>query len=393
MGQQKSGSGNVGSKYILKRIFTERGLKVQLAGLREAYFGKLLQNHTAVLQACTGGDSHCASLEAPSDHIVRFVESFQSGADMWLVFHDEGTSLHSLMQASQDQAQAQDSQWTPMVEASPWWWSLRQQPQSQEVVRDLLRQMLSALALLQAANITHRDVKPENVLLRAMNLAAAAAGLPLSVGDLHVRLIDFGSAVDKHSIEHLYSTEGPSDDEQTAEYAPPEALLARYWSGRPVVKRTWPYDMWSLGVVWLEMVLATPHVFQISPRTAAVLQRRLQHSSQAEAALAYFLRGLMELCIYPPRPAQASFPQSKSQPELREDNVEAGIAPEGDASPLIDCDQPGQYGSRCRQQRHDSAPLSASCTDEAIRKVIQDRDPTHQVVLASKEKMARAIFT
>ncbi|DBA74684.1 TPA: hypothetical protein ACH3X2_009349 [Trebouxia sp. C0005] len=269
-------------------------------------------------------------------------------------------------------------QWTPMVEASPWWWSLRQQPQSQEVVRDLLRQMLSALALLQAANITHRDVKPENVLLRAMNLAAAAAGLPLSVGDLHVRLIDFGSAVDKHSIEHLYSTEGPSDDEQTAEYAPPEALLARYWSGRPVVKRTWPYDMWSLGVVWLEMVLATPHVFQISPRTAAVLQRRLQHSSQAEAALAYFLRGLMELCIYPPRPAQASFPQSKSQPELREDNVEAGIAPEGDASPLIDCDQPGQYGSRCRQQRHDSAPLSASCTDEAIRKVIQDRDPTHQ---------------
>ncbi len=60
-----------------------------------------------------------------------------------------------------------------------------------------------------------------------MNPAAAAAGLPLSVGDLHVRLIDFGSAVDKHSIEHLYSTEGPSDDEQTAEYAPPEALLAR----------------------------------------------------------------------------------------------------------------------------------------------------------------------
>ena len=50
---------------------------------------------------------------------------------------------------------------------------------------------------------------------------------PLSVGDLHVRLIDFGSAVDKHSIEQLYGSEGPSDDEQTAEYAPPEALLAR----------------------------------------------------------------------------------------------------------------------------------------------------------------------
>lgn len=47
-------------------------------------------------------------------------------------------------------------QWIPMMEASPWWWSLRWQPQGQEVIRDLLRQMLSALAVLQAANITHR---------------------------------------------------------------------------------------------------------------------------------------------------------------------------------------------------------------------------------------------
>ncbi len=52
-GQQTSGSSNVGSKYILKRIFTERGPKVQLAGVREAYFGRLLQNHTAVLQVRT----------------------------------------------------------------------------------------------------------------------------------------------------------------------------------------------------------------------------------------------------------------------------------------------------------------------------------------------------
>jgi len=60
-GQQRLGSGNVGSKYILKRIFTERGPKVQLAGLREAYFGRLLQNHTAVLQVLTASAS-CRSL-------------------------------------------------------------------------------------------------------------------------------------------------------------------------------------------------------------------------------------------------------------------------------------------------------------------------------------------
>ena len=48
------------------------------------------------------------------------------------------------------------------------------------------------------------------------------------------------------------------------------------------MKRTWPYDMWSVGVVWLELLLATPHVFQIAPRTAALLQRHLHlhHKSQ-----------------------------------------------------------------------------------------------------------------
>ncbi len=59
------------------------------------------------------------------------------------------------------------------------------------------------------------------------------------------------------------------------------------------MKRTWPYDMWSLGVVWLEMLLATPHVFQISPRTAAVLQRRLQHNSQVDRS---FSVPDLELC-------------------------------------------------------------------------------------------------
>ena len=82
-----------------------------------------------------------------------------------------------------------------------------------------------------------RDVKPENLLLQRTDRFDQSAeqgmrgspnpGTPLSTGDLRLRLIDFGSALDKHSTEGLYGAEGPSDDEQTAEYAPPEALLAR----------------------------------------------------------------------------------------------------------------------------------------------------------------------
>ena len=32
------------------------------------------------------------------------------------------------------------------------------------------------------------------------------------------------------------------------------------------------YDMWSVGVVWLELLLGTPHVFQVSVLCTAELE-------------------------------------------------------------------------------------------------------------------------
>lgn len=51
-------------------------------------------------------------------------------------------------------------QWLPIMEGSPWWWALRQHPLAHHILRDLLHQMLSALAALQQANITHRSHVP-----------------------------------------------------------------------------------------------------------------------------------------------------------------------------------------------------------------------------------------
>jgi len=80
------------------------------------------------------------------------------------------------------------------------------------------------MALSIAAADSCRDVKLENLLVRTEG----------DLGDqsedtqrLHVRLIDFGSAIDTHSLHSLYGEEGPSAEEQTTEYAPPEALLGR----------------------------------------------------------------------------------------------------------------------------------------------------------------------
>ena len=48
--------------------------------------------------------------------------------------------------------------------------------------------------------------------------------------------------------------------------------------------------MWSVGVVWLELLLGTPHVFQISPRAAALLNQRLQTDNKDEVSPARGLR-------------------------------------------------------------------------------------------------------
>ena len=59
----------------------------------------------------------------------------------------------------------------------------------------------------------------------------------------------------------------------------------RYWSSEPVVKRTWPYDAWAAGVTWLELLLGTPAVFAVPPRTAARLHHVLHLDDQAPVRL------------------------------------------------------------------------------------------------------------
>lgn len=103
--------------------------------------------------------------------------------------------------------------------------------------------------------------------------------------------------MDGYSSDHLYGRQGPSRDEQTREYEPPETSLSpgawaaltaaaepaaaeggggqqrQEWQqqqhqagqGQPreVPPVGWQYDIWSLGVTWAELLLGTPHVFQV----------------------------------------------------------------------------------------------------------------------------------
>lgn len=159
------------------------------------------------------------------------------------------------------------------------------------------------------------------------------------------RIIDFGSALDEFTMKHYYGSVGPSryfflyiyfgnssfsglwilimiilwiilNSEQNKlmiMHRPKPFWTAAGTVGRPVwqwsmgvllflffFKRgsNWPwpsiwhlfscrYDMWSVGVVMLEMILGSPNVFDISSVTRALLDQHIRGWSENFKELAY----------------------------------------------------------------------------------------------------------
>lgn len=315
---RRHGSGH--EHFVLKRLFLELGESMAQMGLREAHFGALLQGER---------------------HVTRFVEYFfrpaklvdddllqpRTTPELWLVFYDEGKSLrqylyekHQVMYGVNDGGGA-----GVVLQRSRFWEKLRADARGENVLREIMRQLLQGVAALHARGITHRDIKPSNILLAIPPASPTSTASPMPL----VKLADFGSAVDEYTLQNLYAADGgtdssapssgPSQAEETREYQPPEVLFSD--NGQPY-DYTAPeaYDLWSVGVVFLEMLLGSPQVFLISPRERARLdvvldaQERRRHRQGATTGddadsvwrtKAYLLHVLTrEFCIFQPEPRQ-----------------------------------------------------------------------------------------
>jgi serine/threonine protein kinase len=102
------------------------------------------------------------------------------------------------------------------------------------MVKELLRSMLKAIGILSGVRIVHSDLKPDNILVSAHSTFT---------------LIDFGSAF-------LFDTTDCSGM-NTPEYAPPEMLCI---SSGPLseISNPWSFDIWSLGMIFLELCAGFP---------------------------------------------------------------------------------------------------------------------------------------
>ncbi|ONK76526.1 uncharacterized protein A4U43_C03F29160 [Asparagus officinalis] len=219
------------------------------------------------------------NLEEGLKHIARYVESFESKAkEIWLVFRNEGLSLSKLIYSAEE---------TKKITGDG------------STIRNI---QLLAVKSCHDRNITHRDIKPENMIVCFEDLDSGRClrEVPTEKKKYHLkmRVIDFGSAIDEFTLKNLYGS-GPTRLEQTFEYSPPEALLNASWFQEPNCL-TLKYDMWSVGVVMLELIVGSPHIFQISDRTRALLDQHLEGWSEHTKELAYKLRSYMEMCILIP---------------------------------------------------------------------------------------------
>ena len=200
----------VPTRVVLKRVYSNRGTHVFSSAMREVYFGSLL-GHTR-------------------GHLSRFMTHFVENEELWLVFRDEGISLYqAIFQPCLIGSLS-------LMVRSKFWRDLRARP---EVVRQIMHQVLEGLSDLHAQGIVHRDIKLENIFI--------------DPASMHVRIGDLGSAsFFTKNDDHFFAPLGPSTNEETKRYAPPEAN-----SDTSPVHRQPSFDMWCLGVMWLELILGS----------------------------------------------------------------------------------------------------------------------------------------
>jgi serine/threonine protein kinase, bacterial len=175
---------------------------------------------------------------------------------------------------------------------------------NETAVRDILLSLLSVLDYVHSKGIIHRDVKPDNIILRAVN------SKPI--------LIDFGAV--KQTIVSVVNHQGYPTQSMiigTPGYMPSEQAV-----GRPV----YATDIYSLGLTAIYLltgkhpyelethlqtgeIIWQPHAPNVSPQLAMILNQAIKpHASDRFSTASKMLYALQSASNLTPTPTAATQP-------------------------------------------------------------------------------------
>ena len=123
--------------------------------------------------------------------------------------------------------------------------------------------MLEGLDFLQIRRIVHTDLKSENILI---SFEPGQRSLK------HVKIIDFGTSISFSDIDTKLS-------QTTPEYMPPEALenlekKASFMEKLSTKLHPWSIDIWSFGVLLLELISGFPLYMAYKGRITRSVRRQ-----------------------------------------------------------------------------------------------------------------------
>ncbi|KJE92758.1 CBL-interacting protein kinase 31 [Capsaspora owczarzaki ATCC 30864] len=159
---------------------------------------------------------------------------------------------------------------------------------SEAVTRSIMTQLIAALLHMRSANVTHRDIKPRNLLLQ-----------PFAHGKLMVKVADFGLACQQQAEERHSEICG------SPLYMAPEILMQRRYG--PSV------DLWSAGVVQFECI--TGHVPYRAASGPALLDAIRAAQSQPHPLLGSQAVSALQPSVTPSPPATLRNPPPDRSPE------------------------------------------------------------------------------
>ncbi|KAF8821476.1 putative inactive protein kinase [Cardiosporidium cionae] len=251
---------------VLKRMqFKFNSHPIWYSAVREIYMGLLLNKHP---------------------HVARYLEFFEvhhdENQELWLVSVYEGMTLANLLFEVRDEKYA-------VLTTSGYWYKIKHTSNGPNILKKIMLQLLEAIFTAHNQNIVHRDLKMKNIFVSFVDNTA------------HIRVGDWGSAIllsaSPKEFKMLYGAFPPSSNEETEGMQPPEDFFDNSTIN---YMRSKSYDMWTLGVMMLQIVLGDLDPFRVQNEAVRIkLEQEARKESPETLKKNQFLLSLSELCLGP----------------------------------------------------------------------------------------------